>query len=173
MVPVLFCLGHFVHMASFCSHALFPSAPPLKPYFLLICLLHRIIYESNSSLLECLVYIGNIIWLYAECCEDIKMNRMWILLWRIKFSRRIYKLDTEKMWEFRRGKDYLHIRKIYYGSPGWLSWLSIGLRLRSWSRGPRVEAYNRLPALGGEGFCFSLSFALCPSLCLCVPPPFK
>ena len=43
--------------------------------------------------------------------------------------------------------------------PGWLSWLTVCLWLRSWSWGPRIEPYVFLPAQ--QGVCFSLS--LCPS----------
>lgn len=68
MVPVFFCLGHFVHTVPYSSHAL-PLSAPIEMLLPFKIFLHRTINETNSSLLECLIYLGNIIWLYTECCE--------------------------------------------------------------------------------------------------------
>ena len=53
------------------------------------------------------------------------------------------------------------IKNYIFGAPGWLSRLSVQLRLRSWSHGLWVRA-PRLALWWQLGFCVSLS--LCPSL---------
>ena len=69
------------------------------------------------------------------------------------------------------------IEKFSSGLPGWLSWLSVRLPLRSWSHGAWVWALHRVslsPALGSapspslSAPCGILSLSLCPLLtCIC------
>ena len=61
----------------------------------------------------------------------------------------------------------LLVENFYVGAPGWLSWLSIFLQLRSWSRGPGIEPHVGLPAEEGAGLSspsLGLSPPLVPSL---------
>ena len=55
----------------------------------------------------------------------------------------------------------------YWGAPGWLSWLSDRLRLRSWSRGLWVWALHR--ALCWQLRAQSLLWILCLPLSLSLP----
>ena len=59
---------------------------------------------------------------------------------------------------------------VPFGAPGWLSRLSVRLRLRSRSRGPWVRAPRR--ALGRWFGAWSLLPILCLPLSLSAPPPF-
>ena len=59
---------------------------------------------------------------------------------------------------------YTHWLRLINRAPGWLSGLSLCLRLRSWSQGPGMEP--RIGLSAQRGVCFSLS--LCLPLCLLV-----
>ncbi len=60
-------------------------------------------------------------------------------------------INFNKLWSFKKVS--------FRGAPEWLSWLSVCLQLRSWSRGPGIEPHVRLPAQWGV--CFSLLLSLC------------
>lgn len=58
------------------------------------------------------------------------------------------------------------IKVLCLGAPGCLGWLSVCLRLRSWSHGPGIEPCIRLPAQWGVCYSLSLCLLLCLSLSL-------
>ena len=62
---------------------------------------------------------------------------------------------------------FYNISKVgmVFETPRWLSWLSICLLLRLWSRGPGIKLWVRLSAQWG--ICFSFYRAHSPPTCLC------
>ena len=94
-----------------------------------------------------------------------------------KGSRRILALDVAKRGAFAKpscedtflGSAFSNAFKMVSGAPGWLSGLSLRLRLRSRSHNPRVRAPHR--ALCCQLGAWSLLRILCLPLSLSAPPP--
>ena len=63
-----------------------------------------------------------------------------------------------------RIQTYIKLNLEVLRAPTWLRWLSVCLRLRSWSPGPGLKPHTGLPAQ--QGVCFSLF--ICLSLCMCL-----
>lgn len=60
-------------------------------------------------------------------------------------------------------KERLHSVKTHTGAPGWLTWLSVCLRITSWSRGRGIEAPSPGPCSVGS-LCLPV---LCPFPYMC------
>ena len=76
-----------------------------------------------------------------------------LTLKRKKKKKRLLNLNITKHKNDNEPKHSIYIQKSKNWAPGWLSWLSVCLQLRSWSWGPGIKFHIRLPAQ--QGVCFS------------------
>ena len=77
-----------------------------------------------------------------------------LLVWVLSlFSWKVWQEVYPSYWFF-----FLFSKNQLLEMPAWLSWLSICLRLSSWSQGPGIESRIRL--LAQQGACFSLYLLL-------------
>ena len=94
---------------------------------------------------NCLHFCGGVI---------SSLSFVMLLVWVLSlFSWKVWQEVYPSYWFF-----FLFSKNKLLEMPAWLSWLSICLRLSSWSQGPGIESRIRL--LAQQGACFSLYLLL-------------
>ena len=108
----------------------------------------KVFVPSKCPMVQCLLFIKHLIHLNTVLWNYI-LTPLYLNYFKIMLL--IEYLSTMSF----------SIKKVTWGAPGWLSWLSVCFQLSSWSQDPGIQSCIRLPAHWG----------VCFSLCLCPRPP--